>query len=165
MGVEQQISSDMRIAIATALLSKTFQVLESHNGFELTKGDINKATVNNGGCKEMTGDNGDPVNFLDLVRHIRESAIVVWNEMDANKNGYIDYQEMKNQFGDHFTDDQIKGLMLEFDGENNDPRNLTTEEFIMFYIFHWKVELTIALHSRITRDDIEVPESDNLGHV
>ena len=40
----------------------------------------------------MTGDNGDPVNFLDLVRHIRESAIVVWNEMDANKNGYIDYK-------------------------------------------------------------------------
>ena len=39
----------------------------------------------------MTGDNGDLVNFLDLVRHIRESAIVVWNEMDANKNGYIDY--------------------------------------------------------------------------
>ena len=28
----------------------------------------------------MTGDNGDPVNFLDLVRHIRESAIVVWNK-------------------------------------------------------------------------------------
>ena len=40
----------------------------------------------------MTGDNGDPVNFLDLVRHIRESAIVVWNEMDVNKNGYIDYK-------------------------------------------------------------------------
>ena len=40
----------------------------------------------------MTGDNGDPVNFLDLVRHIRESAIVVWNEMDANKNGYIDFK-------------------------------------------------------------------------
>ena len=40
----------------------------------------------------MTGDNGDPVNFLDLVRHIRESAIVVWNEMDTNKNGYIDYK-------------------------------------------------------------------------
>ena len=40
----------------------------------------------------MTGDNDDPVNFLDLVRHIRESAIVVWNEMDANKNGYIDYK-------------------------------------------------------------------------
>ena len=40
----------------------------------------------------MTGDNGDPVNFLDLVRHIRESAILVWNEMDANKNGYIDFK-------------------------------------------------------------------------
>ena len=40
----------------------------------------------------MTGDNGDPVNFLDLVRHIRESAIAVWNEMDVNKNGYIDYK-------------------------------------------------------------------------
>ena len=40
----------------------------------------------------MTGDNSDPVNFLDLVRHIRESAIVVWNEMDVNKNGYIDYK-------------------------------------------------------------------------
>ena len=40
----------------------------------------------------MTGDNGNSVNFLDLVRHIRESAIVVWNEMDANKNGYIDYK-------------------------------------------------------------------------
>ena len=72
---------------------------------------------------------------------------------------------MKNKFGDHFTDDQIKGLMLEFDGENNDPRNLTTEEFIMFYICHWKIELAIALHTRITRDDIEVPENDNLGHV
>jgi len=165
MGVEQQISSDMRIAIATALLSKTFQVLESHHGSKLTKGDINKATVTSGGCKKMTGDNGDPVNFLDLVRHIRESAIVVWNEIDANKNGYIDYIEMKKKFGDHFTDDQIKGLMLEFDGENNDPRNLTTEEFIMFYIFHWKIELAIALHARITRDDIEVPENDNLGHV
>ena len=44
MGVEQQISSDMRIAIATAFLSKTFQVLESHHGSKLTKGDINKAT-------------------------------------------------------------------------------------------------------------------------
>ena len=44
MGVEQQISADMRIAIATALLSKTFQVLESHHGSKLTKGDINKAT-------------------------------------------------------------------------------------------------------------------------
>ena len=48
--------------------------------------------VTNGGCKEMTGDNGNPVNFLDLVWHIRESAIVVWNEMDANQNGYIDYK-------------------------------------------------------------------------
>ena len=48
--------------------------------------------VTNGGCKEMTGDNGNPVNFLDLVWHIRESAIVVWNEMDAKKNSYIDLQ-------------------------------------------------------------------------
>ena len=44
MGVEQQISADMRIAIATAHLSKIFQVLESNHGSTLTKGDINRAT-------------------------------------------------------------------------------------------------------------------------
>ena len=43
MEVEQKISNDMRIAIATAHLSQTFQVLESHLGSKLTKGDINKA--------------------------------------------------------------------------------------------------------------------------
>ena len=33
-------------------------------------------------------------------------------------NYLANYIEMKNKFGNHFTDDQIKGLMLEFDGEN-----------------------------------------------